>query len=110
MRLTLRLAIGILAVTGMALSLSAKASDDSQGDGSTAKKPGKMSQLFMFHRSSSKDTHSSKTSEVKKHTNGFPEGDKKSPEYQPQNAKHTPVDDMFKTTANKDTFKKVDAN
>ncbi len=108
MRFTMRLATGILAVSAMALSLSAKASDASGDEGSTAKKPGKLSQLFMFHRSPSKETHSSKTSDVKKHTNGFPEADKKSPEYQPQNAKHTPVDDMFKTTANKDTFKKAE--
>lgn len=108
MRIKTKLAVGILAVSGMALSLSAKASDAPGDEGSTAKKPGKMSQLFMFHRSPSKTTHSSKTTEVKKHTNGFPEADKRAPEYQPQNAKHTPVDDMFKTTANKDTFKKAE--
>jgi len=110
MRFTMRLAVGILAVSGMAVSLSAKASDAPGEEGSTGKKPSKMSQLFSFHKSSTKDTHASKTSEVKKHTNGFPEGDKKAPEYQPQNAKHSLVDDMFKTTANKDTFKKADAN
>ncbi len=108
MRLTMRVAVGILAVSGMALSLSAKASDAPGDESSTAKKPSKMSQLFSFHKSPAKDTHASKTSEVKKHTNGFPEGDKKSPEYQPQNVKHSPVDDMFKTTENKDTFKKAE--
>lgn len=112
MRLRKKLAVGILAASGMALSLSAKASEAPGDEGATAKKPSKMSQLFMFHRSPKKEQpfKASSTSEVKKHTNGFPEADKKSPEYQPQNGKHSPVDDMFKTGANKDTFKKVDAN
>jgi hypothetical protein len=112
MRLKTRLAVGVLAVTGMAFSLSAKPGDAPGDESATAKKPGKMSQLFMFHKSPKKEQPSktTPTSEVKKHTNGFPEADKKSPEYQPQNVKHSPVDDMFKTTENKDTFKKVDAN
>jgi hypothetical protein len=112
MRLKTKLAVGILAVSGMALSLPAKPTDATGDEGATAKKPGKISQLFMFHKSPKKDQPSktTSTSEVKKHTNGFPEADKKSPEYQPQNGKHSPVDDMFKTTENRDTFKKVDSN
>jgi hypothetical protein len=110
MRLKTKLAVGILAVSAMAVSLSAKPGDATGDEGGTAKKPGKISQLFMFHRSPKKDQPSKTTSEVKKHTNGFPEADKKSPEYQPQNGKHSPVDDMFKTTENRDTFKKVDSN
>lgn len=108
MRLKTKLAVGILAVSGMAFSLSAKASDAPGDDGSTAKKPGKFSQLFMFHKSPSKETHSSRTTDTRKHTNGFPEADKRGPEYQPQNVKHSPVDDMFKTTENRDTFKKAE--
>jgi hypothetical protein len=111
MRLKTKLAVGILAVSGMALSLPAKPADATGDEGATAKKPGKISQLFMFHRSPRKDQPSKTSSSAeKKHTNGFPEADKKSPEYQPQNVKHSPVDDMFKTTANKDTFKKADTN
>jgi len=110
MRLKVKLAVGILAVSAMAFSLSAKPADAPGDEGATAKKPSKMSQLFSFHRSPKKDEPSktTSTSSVKKHTNGFPEADKKGPEYQPQNEKHSAVDDMFKTAENKDTFKKVD--
>ena len=108
MRLKTKLAVGILAVSGMALSLSANAGDAPGADSSTAKKPGKFSQLFMFHKSPNKETHSSRTTDTKKHTNGFPEADKKGQEFQPQFEKHSAVDDMFKTTANKDTFKKAE--
>jgi hypothetical protein len=112
MQLKTKLAVGILVVSGMAFSLTAKPGDAPGDEGSTAKKPSKMSQLFSLHKSPKKDQPSktTSTSAVKKHTNGFPEGDKKAAEFQPQNEKHSPVDDMFKTTANRDTFKKADAN
>jgi hypothetical protein len=96
----------------MALSLSAKTKDETEGDGSTAHKPGKLSHLMPFHKSVKKDQSgtlaTASKSEVKRHTNGFPEADKKEAKYQPQTSNKEWADDNWKTSRNKDTFKQVE--
>jgi hypothetical protein len=112
MRLKMRLVAGLVVVTAMAVSLPAKTKDDT-GDGSTAPKPSKLSHLNPFHKSAKKDPADATLatagkSEVKKHTNGFPEADKKEAKYQPQTSNKEWADDNWKTSRNKDTFKQVE--
>jgi hypothetical protein len=116
MRLKMRIVTGIVLAMGMALSLSAKTKDATEGDASPAHKPGKLSHLMPFHKSSKHTEKESggtlateAKSEVRRHTNGFPEADKRGPEYQPQVANQQWADDNWKTARNKDTFKKVDS-
>ena len=112
MRLKMRVVAGIVVISAMALSLPAKTKDESDDEGAGARKPGKLSHLFMFHKSSKKDQPESKSAEtkpqVRRHTNGFPEADKKGAEFQPQTTNAQWADDIWKTSRNKDTFKQVD--
>ncbi len=113
MRLKMRLVAGLVVVTAMALSLPAKTKDEAESDGSPAHKHGKISHLLPFHKSVKKD-HSEGTlatagkSEVRRHTNGFPEADKKEAKYQPQTSNKEWADDNWKTSRNKDTFKQIE--
>ena len=113
MRLEMRVLAGMIVVTGMALSLPAKTKNYSSKD-EGARKPSKLSHLMPFHKSTHKGTTkdpkegtlaTAAQSEVKKHTNGFPEADKKGPENQPQATNRQWADDNWKTSRNKDTFK-----
>ena len=57
--------------------------------GPQRQKPGKLSHLFMFHKNTKKirltpTLATAAKSEVRRHTNGFPEADKKDAKYQPQ--------------------------
>jgi len=112
MRLKMRVAVGMLVVSGIAFSMPAD--DQSQNDGSTTK-PGKLGHLFMFHKTTKKTDTSSKSQAAAKpqvthdHGNGFPEPDKKGSQYQPQTTNNQWAGDMWKTNQNKDTFKQTDA-
>ena len=108
MRLKMRLAVGMLVVSGIAFSMPAD--DQTQSDGSAAK-PGKVSHLFMFHKTTKKTDTSSKPAAKPQvtHTDGFPEPDKKGAQFQPQKSNDEWAGDMWKTSHNKDTFKQVDA-
>jgi hypothetical protein len=114
MRLKMRVVAGIVLVTGMALSLPAATKDDTASDASGAKKPSKLSHLLPFHKSAKKEQSggtlaTAGKSEVRKHTNGFPEPDKKGAQYQPQASNKEWADDNWKTARNKDTFKQADS-
>jgi hypothetical protein len=114
MRLKMRVLAGMIVVLGLALSLPAKTKDVSKDEG--ARKPSKLSHLMPFHKSTHKATkdHAEGTlataaqSEVRRHTNGFPEADKKGPENQPQATNQQWADDNWKTSQNKDTFKHIE--
>ena len=110
MRLTMRLAVGLLLVSGAAFSTPAD--DQAQSEASTAAKPGKLGHLFMFHKTTRRTDTSSKSTAAKpqalKHTDGFPEPDKKGAQYQPQTVDNQIVGEMWKTNRNKDTFKQQD--
>jgi len=112
MRLKMRIVAGMVVISAMALSLPAKTKDDFDDEGAGAKKPGKLSHLFMFHKSSNKQHAEGKSAEPKsrviRHTNGFPESDKKGSEFQPQTTNSQWADDIWKTSRNKDTFKQVE--
>ena len=100
----------MLIVSGFAFGMPAD--DPSQSD-STAAKPGKLGHLFMFHKTTKKADTSSKSQAAAKpaikHTDGFPEPDKKGAQYQPQTVDNEWVGDVWKTSRNKDTFKQTDA-
>lgn len=113
MRLKMRVLAGMIVVMGLALSLPAKTKKDSKDEGSGTRKPSKISHLNPFHKSAKKDKSegtlaTAAQSEVKRHTNGFPEADKKGAEYQPQATNRQWADDNWKTSQNKDTFKHIE--
>jgi hypothetical protein len=109
----MRVVAGIVLVSAMALSLAAKTKDETDDQSAATHKPGKLSHLLMFHKSSKKDTTGETKSAaakpaVHKHTNGFPEADKKGAENQPQTTNKEWADEIWKTSRNKDTFKQAD--
>jgi hypothetical protein len=113
MRLKMRVVAGMIVVTGLALSLPAKTKDDSKDEGSGVRKPSKLSHLYMFHKRTKKDQAegtlaTAAKSEVKRHTDGFPEADKRGAENQPQATNRAWADDNWKTSRNKDTFKQTE--
>jgi hypothetical protein len=112
MRLNMRILAGIVVIWAMALSLPAKTKDDSEDEGAGAKKPGKLSHLFMFHKSSNKEYAEAKPAAPKargeRHADAFPEPHKRGPENQPQTTNSQWADDTWKTSRNKDTFKQIE--
>ena len=95
------------AVVGAALSLPAPA------HASLSSLKTKMAHMFKGNSSDKKTTEDA-TSETpattpppdaKKHTNGFPEADKRGPKYQPQSEPQWWGDKVWKTDSNKDAWK-----
>jgi hypothetical protein len=111
MRLKMQVMIGILMAFGLS-ALQAQTQEAAPREDS-GKKPGMFSRMFHKDSSSKKDASKSEDkdhlkADNRKHTNGFPEKDKKGLAYQPQSTDDKWIDEAWKTSRNKDTFKKVD--